>query len=370
MDSYLVEYKNKIIGTYNNYYLAETFILSCLQNKFIEDSALIHHYRKNSCFKHDTRIITLTSNSFNNKQKKSVINLNTLSGPSSELSLADNILTNNIKSSNANIKLSKPNNKSSKSNKLDIGSQSSYETSSSDNTSDEDSSSISSDSSDSNDLDDSDNIILNNLKKGANRGLWNGKSVPTRILGPNIFKNDNKPQILPLNTINEQTSSDPDDNSNDTLFKNVSNPQLNTVEENSTKLLNITNERTELQHRINMLKKQKEKIDESKQVYETDIKLFKMFKVSVDTIDNFIIPELFAKKYAIFNKLFNEDKLSWENFVKNYKNENYYGDYFSENSYEEMFINNENNNSKEDNLCTANIDEEVDIDEEVEIDVN
>ena len=217
--TYLVEYKNKIIGTYNNYYLAETFILSCLQNKFIQDSALIHHYRKNSCFKYESYTITLNSN-------------NTI------------------------------------------------------------------------------------LKKDVNNS-----------------------QITPLN-------------------KDVINSQitpLNTNEENSNKLLIFTNQSAELQRSINMLKIKKEKIDESKQVYESDLNLFKIFKSSADTDNNFKIPELFAKKYEIMNNLFIEDKLSWDNFIKIYKNENYYGDYFSPNSYEEQFINNSDNN-------TCNIDEEINID--------
>ena len=99
-----------------------------------------------------------------------------------------------------------------------------------------------------------------------------------------------------------------------------------------------------------MLKIQKEKIDESKQVYEIDLKLFNMFKSSVNTDNHFKIPELFAQKYEIMNNLLIEDKLSWDNFIKVYKSENYYGNYFSPNSYEEKFINN-----------SVNIDEEVNI---------
>jgi hypothetical protein len=241
--TYLVEYKNKIIGTYNKYYLAETFILSCLQNNFIEDSALIHHYRKNSCFIYKSYTITLNSN-------------NTI------------------------------------------------------------------------------------FKKDVN----NSQITP---LNKEVINS----QITPLNkeVINSQITP---------LNKEVINSQitpLNTNEENSNKLLIFTNQSAELQRSINMLKIKKEKIDESKQVYESDLKLFKIFKSSADTDNNFKIPELFAKKYEIMNNLFIEDKLSWDNFIKVYKIENYYGDYFSPNGYEEKFINNSDNN-------TCNIDEEINID--------
>ena len=59
---YLVEYNNKIIGTYNNYYNAKTFVLSCLQNNFMIDFALIHYFRNNSCYKTKTTVITLNKN--------------------------------------------------------------------------------------------------------------------------------------------------------------------------------------------------------------------------------------------------------------------------------------------------------------------
>ena len=62
MVMYLIEYNNKIIGTYNNYYTAKTFVLSCLQNNFMIDFALIHYFRNNSCYKTKTTVITLDKN--------------------------------------------------------------------------------------------------------------------------------------------------------------------------------------------------------------------------------------------------------------------------------------------------------------------
>jgi hypothetical protein len=276
--TYLVEYNNKIIGTYNNYYLAETIILSCLQNKFIQDSALIHHYRKNSCFIYKSYTITLNSN--NTILKKEVIN--------SQIT---------------------PLNK------------------------------------------DVNNSQITPLKKDVNNSQITplNKEVINSQITP-LKKEVINSQITPLNkeVINSQITP---------LKKDVNNSQitpLNTNEENSNKLLIFTNQSAELQRSINMLKIKKEKIDESKQVYESDLKLFKIFKSSADTDNNFKIPELFAKKYEIMNNLFIEDKLSWDNFIKVYKIENYYGDYFSPNGYEEKFINNSDNN-------TCNIDEEINI---------
>jgi hypothetical protein len=54
---YLIEYKNSIIGAYNNYELAETFIASCMQHNFITDNINIVSYKTNTCFKLKTSTI-------------------------------------------------------------------------------------------------------------------------------------------------------------------------------------------------------------------------------------------------------------------------------------------------------------------------
>ena len=59
MHSYIVDYEGNVIGSYSSFTSAESFILSCLQNKFMKDFALIHTIRKNSCFRIKTKKITL-----------------------------------------------------------------------------------------------------------------------------------------------------------------------------------------------------------------------------------------------------------------------------------------------------------------------
>jgi len=326
MNIYLIEYKNNIIGTYNNYYLAELFILSCLQNNFIEDSALIHHYKKNSCFKYNTNTITLNCNSFIKSKTEDIL---------SEL----------------------------------------YEISSSDDTTscmDYISSSSSSD-----DTEDIDKKLLHNSNSELNQNSvvlqLNERNPVLQKSNPVLQKSNpvlqkSNPVLQKSNPVLQKSSevlqkSNPVlQKSNPVLQKSSAELQKRSAElhEHNAVLHKRSAELHEhsavLQRNINKLKLQKEKINESKQVYESDLKLFNIFKNSVETNDNFEIPVIFAKKYEIMNKLFIEDKLSWENFINNYKNENYYGDYFSSNSYEEKFA----NNSKND-LCTTTIDEQIDI---------
>ena len=93
-----------------------------------------------------------------------------------------------------------------------------------------------------------------------------------------------------------------------------------------------------LQHKINMLKVQKERIEESKEIYNNDINLYNKFKQNLNNDSNFIIPELFKDKFYILKKLDEENKLDWNNFFNEYNHNNIYGDYFKLNNYDESFI--------------------------------
>jgi len=103
-----------------------------------------------------------------------------------------------------------------------------------------------------------------------------------------------------------------------------------------------------VQHEINLLKQKKEKLEQSKRVYESDITIYNIFKEKHEK-NNEEIPDIFIKKYNVFKKLENENKLSWENFVKEYKHENMYNDHFNvgyhESLYQEFDISSEKDSS-------------------------
>ena len=124
-------------------------------------------------------------------------------------------------------------------------------------------------------------------------------------------------------------------------------------QENNEAFLQMAKQKIEIQHKINILKVQKEKIEESKRVFENDLKLFNLFNESKQKDSNFEIPELFKKKYEIMINLNKNNKLNWNEFVKEYHtSENNYDDYFGLNNYESVFLESENNN---------NFSEEIDI---------
>ena len=109
----------------------------------------------------------------------------------------------------------------------------------------------------------------------------------------------------------------------------------NDLEKNIEIIDNINKNKIEIQHDINMLNQKKEKILESKQVYDNDIKLYNLFNTKIINEPNFIIPELFNDKYNIFKKLDLENRLSWDTYILESNNDiNNYNNYFVENDYE------------------------------------
>jgi hypothetical protein len=134
----------------------------------------------------------------------------------------------------------------------------------------------------------------------------------------------------------------------------VSVPKENIIsQDNSDTILQMAKQKIEIQHKINILKVQKEKMEESKRVFENDLKLFNLFNESKQKDSSFEIPELFRKKYDIMVKLNNDNKLNWSEFIKEYNtNDNNYDNYFGLNNYESVFLEHEDNN---------NFSEEIDI---------
>jgi flagellar biosynthesis GTPase FlhF len=105
----------------------------------------------------------------------------------------------------------------------------------------------------------------------------------------------------------------------------------------SSEYKEITQSKIDLQHDLNLLKQRKEKIEQSKNVYESDLKLYNIFIESKKSNPDFEVPEIFVKKFTLFEKLVKENRLSWDNFIGEYKHENMYNDYFSVTYHEELY---------------------------------
>lgn len=90
------------------------------------------------------------------------------------------------------------------------------------------------------------------------------------------------------------------------------------------KKLKLGLEKYELNRELNELKIEKERLNEKKNQFDSDIKLYNMFKTNV----NLEIPELFKEKFCLFKKLEDENILNFENY-KNYNFDTYNGKFKS-----------------------------------------
>ena len=96
---------------------------------------------------------------------------------------------------------------------------------------------------------------------------------------------------------------------------------------------NLITETNDIQYKLNLLKKDKEKLEEKKNVFLIDKDLYFKFKNSLETDDEFTVPEIFLNKYKLFRTLEEEDNLTWEEFNKRYVPEN------MDTSYNSLFFN-------------------------------
>jgi hypothetical protein len=104
------------------------------------------------------------------------------------------------------------------------------------------------------------------------------------------------------------------------------------------KILEINNKKIELNQQLNIIKYNKEKLKESKTIYEADLKLFEKFNTILEDDHEFKIPELFKDKFLIFKELYTNNNLSYDNFSNNYYKINNYDD-FPLNNYETSLLN-------------------------------
>ena len=127
-------------------------------------------------------------------------------------------------------------------------------------------------------------------------------------------------------TVEEYTDDDnslidefTDNNTTDT--PRIPKSNINNKENNNTKVIDEedTKKKIEIQNSIFELKKKKEKLEESKRVYDVNFDLYNKFKKIKEENEKFEIPEMFIDKYELMDSLEKENKLCWENFNELYE---------------------------------------------------
>ncbi len=132
---------------------------------------------------------------------------------------------------------------------------------------------------------------------------------------------------------------------------NENEPEI--IDNETDELLELAKQKIDIQHNINLLNNKKHRLEELKQIYDTDLKLYNIFKTKNT---KFVIPALFVSKYNLFKKLELENNISFETFMKEFNDENNINDSFLDNDYNNKFYKNDVNEE-----CEINVNEEYEI---------
>ena len=210
-------------------------------------------------------------------------------------------------------------------------------------------------------------IIYNN----HNKKLLNKENNSTNTEHSSFFMSDSEKykEFYSTETLNQKGDTNNLENNIDSfpINKNLSSCFLekNNFNENTQllnssdivnqdiqqKIMDITCKKMELNQQLNIIKYNKKKIKELKEVYDIDIKLFEKFENFLENDSNFIIPELFQEKFIIFKQLKKNNTLSYETFISQYNKNNDY-EYFPLNYHESSYI--ENNSNEEFDIDSVN----------------
>ena len=339
---FIIEYNEKVIGAYNNYELLNDFILSCTTNNFInKDLIKILEYKSNTCFlinliipnekitcchkiydlqgKHDEKITC--SHKIYDLQGKHVL-CNKLK---QKLEKYCDDCNNNtvIKFNGYNKEFYKNNTTQFQDNSIMIDCTKPF------------------------DLNNIDNFIISNNKDNNNTDCMLATS---EIFLDKYSDLNNIDGILP-NEMYDPVTKNVIYNQN--ITKNKENKENKEIfDENDPIFLELTEKKRKINHNINILKNQKKKIEEKKQMYNGNLQLFNLFSENIKKNKEFKIPPLFQEKYNIFLDLKKDDKLDYDNYIavydKIHKDEDY-NNFFTSNQYNESFekTNNEKNVSEE-----------------------
>ena len=160
--------------------------------------------------------------------------------------------------------------------------------------------------------------LFNDIKKCelTSKGLVDNKFTTSKLLSI-VSYHDNSI------TLYEEC----DTNISDKIIDNFTNDNdseetHNTNSLSSEKQKKIKKQRdkqSKIEYNMSLLKKKKEQIEESKNIYKIDYDLYKKMNKIANENPDFIIPELFQVKYKIMVDLDNNNNLSWESFNEIYK---------------------------------------------------
>jgi len=166
--------------------------------------------------------------------------------------------------------------------------------------------------------------------------------------------NNNNNDINNNNNINNDINNNNNNNNNNNDINDINDNNNNNldelIDENNNKLTNILTDVNNINNKLNSLKIIKNKIEEYKNIFDVDIKLYDLFNDKINNDNNFVIPELFIEKFNIIKKLNDSNNLSLFEYINQVYNISLIID-----------IDTDTDNNDDDNINNNNIYEEFEI---------
>jgi hypothetical protein len=155
----------------------------------------------------------------------------------------------------------------------------------------------------------------------------NNNDIVTESNNNNIVTESNNNDIV-TESNNNNIVTESNNNNDESISAIEFLNKIKSEREVFNKIIEINQEKTNLQSEINKLKLNKKKIDEKKIKFDCDLELYFKFKNLLDKDNKFILPELFINKFKLFNKLEINNNLCFESFIENYIEEPLQTSYF------------------------------------------
>ncbi len=195
---------------------------------------------------------------------------------------------------------------------------------------------------------DNEEMIDTFINGGIQNEFFDKKSIKKLKFTMNsIYCHNNKFNSITVKN-DDQTNNLDEEKQNEVKKKEVDEriKRKKELEEKTKELLKdeeyqkIMQDKIDTKHEINELKQKKKKYEESKNTYDSDIKLYATFQKEKEKNDQFVIPEIFSLKYELFEKLEKSNRLTFDAFYEEWeviKPKNNYS-MFGSNPYEDSFV--------------------------------
>lgn len=159
-------------------------------------------------------------------------------------------------------------------------------------------------------------ILLEGL---VNHSLIQKKNLSIQSFYENTFTKEKCNDLSIEQIFEEELDKDID------CIEKFSDSETSDDEENNKELekkkLEEIKEKQKTEYELQKLKKQKEHIENKKNVYKSDLNIFKKLKELKKNSETVVIPEMFCKKFELMEKLSNENNLNFNSFYDLYEDE-------------------------------------------------